>query len=981
MNMLTLDSLLPDIYLDSKRPGKPCGKSYIHWRHKCSRDKTAIARQRLRETPEGQLQKDRIARYRGKTAPDRSRSAVDKSILESLDSGTTSIRDIQSKSGFPPDKYGDDPKYNPVSRRLAALEAGGVIKLNRSPDGVTTVEKVGSASEKVESKPKPFPKFETTDPIDLDGIMDQIERIPDGTISAKEIQKRWEQFKHNEPQIDADLNKLTKAKLRKWFGVGTYRDEKKPKLVADAKERIFDYFAPPSAPEPKNTFSFTEIMRRSKMTQADKDKEHRDRVDKSIGQWTDKDVDEIAADARARREARRARNEEYKQSLENPKTLEDFRRFLLVKDKSDMTTSQQRLYEQLNAEKTQERIAQTQANSNRVTSTQVKGRGADDLFQPVQKTVHAKKNHDLYVVAMAGDRIPREEFQKLKDRAKKFDGYYSSYRGRGAIPGFQFRDEENAAKFRALKSDDGRDTAEKNAQARQEKATTNLKEVSERLATRAEETLEQQKHAKVNTARRIGMSESVKSRAYEDQAIATTMTNIADHIDAGNAKILSRVRTKSDVESLERLFSNSRHHRAEADRRAILAPVEADAMKEPISERERRAFLSNPVVQKRLLQAFPSGKMPKSVLDEEIKNDRISKALNRSGARRKASDAYTEASKKGADFDSIDFAQYPYPAASASQLKDIVDDNINRKGQKMRAKRLQKVIADKNLSDQVVFRNSKFIGDLKALTDSSIKNGKNPWQSSWIRDEIRDYDRLQRLGITGENELRAALREFYPLRKEPSKTDKLTRAEQGLTGRKVGVDFFPTPEALSDRVVREADIKPHHKVLEPSAGSGRLADAAKRAGATNITTVELSSDLREVLTLKGYTPKSGDFLTFNEGKGTYDRITMNPPFSNGADIDHVRHAYKLLKPGGKMVAIMSEGPFFRNRKKDVEFRDWLGSVGDSERLPEGSFKESNTGVNTRLVTIYKPKTQIDSKSQARNSITPFLLRRSASRRV
>jgi 16S rRNA G1207 methylase RsmC len=62
---------------------------------------------------------------------------------------------------------------------------------------------------------------------------------------------------------------------------------------------------------------------------------------------------------------------------------------------------------------------------------------------------------------------------------------------------------------------------------------------------------------------------------------------------------------------------------------------------------------------------------------------------------------------------------------------------------------------------------------------------------------------------------------------------------------------------------------------------------------------------------------------------------MNPPFSNGQDIDHVRHAFDLLADGGRLIAIMSEGTFYRSDKKAVNFRAWLDEhSGTSERLPE-----------------------------------------------
>ena len=108
-----------------------------------------------------------------------------------------------------------------------------------------------------------------------------------------------------------------------------------------------------------------------------------------------------------------------------------------------------------------------------------------------------------------------------------------------------------------------------------------------------------------------------------------------------------------------------------------------------------------------------------------------------------------------------------------------------------------------------------------------------------------------------------------------------------------------------------------------------------------------------------------DDRDFMEHKGEYDRIIMNPPFEGMQDADHVKHAYSLLAKGGKLVAITGESPFFRSDRKAVEFRDWLDSVGgSSEKLPEGSFKDSDrsTGVNTRLVVITKPVDTLKAKS-------------------
>ena len=86
---------------------------------------------------------------------------------------------------------------------------------------------------------------------------------------------------------------------------------------------------------------------------------------------------------------------------------------------------------------------------------------------------------------------------------------------------------------------------------------------------------------------------------------------------------------------------------------------------------------------------------------------------------------------------------------------------------------------------------------------------------------------------------------------------------------------------------------------------------------------------------------------------------MNPPFSDSQDAAHIRHAYDLLKPGATLVALMSEGPFFRSYKKDAEWRTWFEAVGgESEKLEEGVFNAASnltrSGVNGRMVWITKP---------------------------
>lgn len=118
--------------------------------------------------------------------------------------------------------------------------------------------------------------------------------------------------------------------------------------------------------------------------------------------------------------------------------------------------------------------------------------------------------------------------------------------------------------------------------------------------------------------------------------------------------------------------------------------------------------------------------------------------------------------------------------------------------------------------------------------------------------------------------------------------------------------FYPTPVGLAQRLVDLADIEGHHTVLEPSAGQGGLADLLPKE---RTTCVEISDLHCKVLEAKGHRVEQADFLTW-QGQ-LFDRIAMNPPFSEGRWQAHLEHAADMLAPGGRLAAILPEGA--RNR--------------------------------------------------------------------
>ncbi len=84
--------------------------------------------------------------------------------------------------------------------------------------------------------------------------------------------------------------------------------------------------------------------------------------------------------------------------------------------------------------------------------------------------------------------------------------------------------------------------------------------------------------------------------------------------------------------------------------------------------------------------------------------------------------------------------------------------------------------------------------------------------------------------------------------------------------------------------------------------------------------------------------------------------SFDAEFETGQEIEHVQHGFDRLTDGGRLVSVMSVGPFFRTDKKAGEFRAWLEELDhEIEDLPDDAFKGveafRQTGVRTRLLTL------------------------------
>ncbi len=173
--------------------------------------------------------------------------------------------------------------------------------------------------------------------------------------------------------------------------------------------------------------------------------------------------------------------------------------------------------------------------------------------------------------------------------------------------------------------------------------------------------------------------------------------------------------------------------------------------------------------------------------------------------------------------------------------------------------------------------------------------------------------------------------------------------EQLRTGVKVvsTPQLFPTPQEIAKKVIQYAGIEAGQTVLEPSAGTGALVREIVESVDTEIVGYEINRDLCSHLsrTFPSYRlqARCADFLEVTDGIGQFPRVVMNPPFKNGEDIKHIKHAMRFLAPGGRLVAICANGPRQQEQLMSIATH-W-------EALPAGSFAEQGTHVNAAICVI------------------------------
>lgn len=870
---------------------------------------------------------------------------------------------------------------------------------------------------------------------------DFAKRLYAGELGEAEYKATFDTLVSNKQRIIEELSKLTKDKLLSRLSpmmASRYKSDRKDMVVRAAWDDMLGDF------RMGRTISYA---MGPKMEDG-----YLNAVKSMVEKTTAEDLKQFSDEMAAARNEREQQREAITAAVQDPKTLEDFWLFIRSTMADGNTEQEARLalspeqrvrFDDLGAEASRyrrEHGADARRSEVRVAATTTDGQ--------IIETKHTRDGYDLFVVK-AADRVDRDVYNQWNATAKSLGGWYSSFRGNGAVPGFQFKTKDAAQAF--LEYIGGNtESAKEELQARRDAfeddrsqtAVERLSEMADRLEDRANESLAVER--KANTARRARFAASAEAASNADKAMALTMRKIADGISNGTAKFLDRVRQKVQVEMLDSAVRTAQYtqlttkyssyydyekHRGEAPNDET-----ADFARFPsyTAYRSDLARLGRQMEQidgaKKLAQRLLS--VADDVTDEykafaKENWGKLTYKLRDGGAALLPSMAAAEATIRRSGFRGRAIA---FPVKRGTVAIIMSPAEAKERG------------AWKDDSDKRITLTPEFAEEVVAKVKSLGK--RSGVDLPWVFDNVsQERARLKALGLETPAEFRAALREFIRLRERPAAPDRIKEMERAMVGRKNdGLDFFPTSAGVAQEMIEAADIKPGMSVLEPSAGMGHIAEQIRDVAEVDPDVVEMDSQRRDLLEAKGFHVVGRDFMDMSprgytygdvfrrktdgvegvmRGSGGigsnrvgfhpidangkwdernsswedrddlegirktgvnsgYDRIIMNPPFSDRRDAEHVMHAYSLLRPGGRLVAIMGEGVFFGQDKRAQQFRDWLDSVGGtSEKLEEGSFMDPslpvNTGVNARMVVVDKPEgAEQPTPSVAENEGTDYL---------
>ena len=204
---------------------------------------------------------------------------------------------------------------------------------------------------------------------------------------------------------------------------------------------------------------------------------------------------------------------------------------------------------------------------------------------------------------------------------------------------------------------------------------------------------------------------------------------------------------------------------------------------------------------------------------------------------------------------------------------------------------------------------------------------------------------------------------------------------------------FSTPLGLAWLAAHLAAIQPDDTVLEPSAGTGMLAIWARHAASLQLN--EIDPIRQEILRHQFSAAQVTGFDAARIGAHLAQRpsvVLMNPPFArNAAGLEdpttaarHLAAALGVLKPNGRLVAVMPDSFQPQGRRAELFHRALHGATVALHARLEGAFAKQGTSIAVRLLVVDKCAGAICTTIINRSNLVdliPFLSKVPSRRRV
>lgn len=676
-------------------------------------------------------------------------------------------------------------------------------------------------------------------------------------------------FLENEARTAAEVvSGLTIPEIKRF--IYTHPGSKKPELVKSMTEAITQSF---DIAEGMLSYSWT-------MGEDKKNDPRKEALKKRMDAATPESYE-------AWKELRRQKAAAFKKAMENPETLEEFKTFVSRKGEAALTSEQLECFDELRTG-----ISREQKQKDAERKAQLTGVELTDTEMIIIPTIHTKKQIPLWVVKLS-ERVERHIFMDLKDRAHQLDGYYSSFKGNGAIPGFTFERKESAELFIQIKDGDVNAVELRkaiNAERLQTRAS-NLQEKAENINDRATEELNRDR--KDNTLRRARMANSAERQAAAQILFSLTLAKIGEMMAEGSIKYLDKLATIVQLEELENILSRCKWEYIQAKK---------------IKENE---FQFTPEV-------IDCARFPYPV----IYKDHIFATLNK------------------LQHDKGKMLAAKRMAKRINQLKEDQPCLIIMGGQAMADFKTLFLWASPGINRYECDRYKHYNNRYERIARLGITTIFE------LRTALRELVKIkQGIQLTPEQkklqEIRELERKFVGRRIEGFfPTPELLGTEVVEKANIQEGDRILEPEAGLGHLA-EIIIEQH-----PDNHLTCIEINPDLAAALNLKGFEaINADFLNCT----------DYLPVGSVQG-FDKIIMNPPFENLQDIDHVMTAWNMfLKPGGRIVAVMA-GNKQRDTPKVNDFMQFVDQYGTYEHNPEGSFASAfrPTGVNTITVILDKP---------------------------